>query len=336
MLAQMNDSVRCFLVEKQADGKAAGRVTRVPLTDLPAGDVLIRVAWSSLNYKDALAATGHPGVAKRLPHVPGIDAAGEVVASSATSFHPGDRVIVTGYEFGSGRWGGYSELIRVPAEWVVPLPSGLTPRESMLYGTAGFTAGRSIDKLQLHGVQPASGEIVVTGASGGVGSLAVAMLAKLGYAVAAVTGKADAAALLRELGAASILSRDDVRDTSGKPLLAGRFAGAVDTVGGETLSTILASTQQHGCVTACGLVGGAELHTTVYPFILRGVALCGIDSALCPMDRRLEIWRKLAGDWKPAALERLAHEISLDELPAAIEQILRGEAMGRTIVRVAG
>lgn len=331
----MNDQVRCFLVEKQADGQATGRVTSVPFADLPPGDVVIRVAWSSLNYKDALAATGHPGVAKKLPHVPGIDAAGEVLVSSSARFRTGDAVIVTGYELGSGRWGGYSELIRVPAEWVVPLPAGLALRESMLYGTAGFTAARSIDKLLLNGVEPAAGEVVVTGASGGVGSLAVAMLAKLGYTVAAVSGKPEAAAMLRELGAATILTRQDVLDSSHKPLLAGRFAGAVDTVGGETLATLLASTKQHGCVAACGLVGGMELHTTVYPFILRGVTLAGIDSALCPMDRRLALWQKLSGEWKPEGLKRLAQEISLDELPMAVEQILRGGVTGRTLVRIA-
>jgi acrylyl-CoA reductase (NADPH) len=330
----MSDRVRCFLVNKQ-NGQVTGRVATVDFADLPPGDVVIRVAWSSLNYKDALAATGHAGVAKKLPHVPGIDAAGEVVESSAAEFRTGDQVIVTGYELGAGRWGGYCELIRVPAEWIVPLPAGLTLRESMIFGTAGFTAARSLDALELHGVVPASGEVVVTGASGGVGSLAVAILARNGYSVAAVSGKPEAHDLLRELGAASVLGRDDVRDTSGKPLLAGRWAGAVDTVGGDMLATLLASTQQHGCVTACGLVGGADLHTTVYPFILRGVALAGIDSALCPMDRRRAIWNKLAAAWKPAGLEKLAHEISLDELPASIERILSGRMVGRTIVRVA-
>ena len=230
----------------------------------------MRVAYSSLNYKDALAATGHPGVNKVFPHVPGVDGAGVVAASSVPQFSVGDRVIVTGFDVGANRWGGYAEYLRVPWEWVVPLPAGLTLRESMILGTAGFTAGLCVEALQKHGVLPDCGELVVTGASGGVGSMAVSILASLGYHVAAVTGKSTAHGYLRNLGATQILPREQVDDRSGKPLLSSRWAGAVDTVGGNILSTILRSTRHSGCVAACGLAASDALPITVFPFILRG------------------------------------------------------------------
>ena len=235
----MTKDVRCYLVEKNDAGEISASVATRQREQLPQGDVLIRVAYSSLNYKDALAARGHPGVASSFPHVPGIDAAGVVESSNAADVQVGDPVLVTGYELGSGVWGGYAEFIRVRADWVVPLPAGLTLRESMIYGTAGFTAAMSLAALQLHEVTPEKGEIVVTGASGGVGSLAVAILAKAGYQVAAVTGKDSAHALLEQLGAARALSRDEVNDASDRPLLPGRWAGAVDAVGGNTLVTVL-------------------------------------------------------------------------------------------------
>jgi putative YhdH/YhfP family quinone oxidoreductase len=269
----------CYVATKNPDGTTSGQVQWRPLSDLPPGDVLIRVRYSSLNYKDALSATGHPGITKHYPHVPGIDAAGHVLASNSPRYRIGDQVIVTGYELGAGRWGGYSQFIRVPAEWPTPLPVGLLLRESMIFGTAGFTAAQCVAALVAHGVLPAKGEVVVTGASGGVGSVAVAILARLGYRVAAVSGKPAAADLLRQLGAQEILPRDALLDTSTKPLLSGRWAGAVDTVGGQTLATILRSLQLNGCATACGMVGGTELPMTVFPFILRAASLIGIDSA---------------------------------------------------------
>lgn len=296
---------------------------------------MIRVAWSSLNFKDALAASGRPGVAKTYPHVPGIDAAGIVEKSESPQFQAGDQVIVTGFDLGAGVWGGFSEYIRVPAGWVVPLPAGLSLRESMIYGTAGLTAAMSLEALIEHDITPGRGEIVVTGATGGVGSVAVALLAKMGYRVAAVTGKPEATDYLTRLGAATVLGRDAVNDTSGKPLLAARWAGAVDTVGGNTLATIIRSTDRMGCVTASGLVGGIELQLTVMPFILRGIRLVGIDSAEYKIGRRFALWERMAGPWRPAGLESMvARTVELEELDEPIREILAGKIRGRVLVRV--
>jgi acrylyl-CoA reductase (NADPH) len=271
-------------------------------------------------------------VVRNLPHVPGIDCAGTVEESASPQYRPGDEVIVTGYELGSGHWGGYSAFVRVPAEWIVPLPAGLTPRETMIYGTAGFTAAQCVAAIIARGIEPKRGPVVVTGSTGGVGSIAVAILAKLGYEVEAVTGKAEHHDWLRKLGAHTILAREDLADDTDRPLLRSRWAAAVDTVGGKPLATILRSTQHRGCVSACGLVAGTDLHTTVYPFILRGVMLAGIDSANCPRPERLEMWQKLSGPWHISQLDSLADEITLSELPDRIEKILAGRIVGRTIV----
>lgn len=324
---------RCYLVEKDAAGKVTAAVAERGIDDLPAGDVLIEVEYSSLNYKDALSASGNPGVTRKFPHVPGIDAAGKVVESSSAKFRPGDAVLVTSYDFGAGRWGGYAGYARVPADWVVPLPAGLTARESMVLGTAGLTAAMSLDALVQHGTLPDQGEIVVTGATGGVGSLAVALLAKAGYRAVAVTGKPHATDMLMKLGATRVAGREEVDDKSGKPLLSTKWAGAIDTVGGNILSTIVRSTQRGGCVTACGLVGGVELPLTVMPFILRGVVLAGIDSAEFPYDRRKQLWEKLAGAWKLSNVESIVTEVDLNGLAPRIEQILAGQVQGRVVVR---
>ena len=327
------DRFRCYLVSKDQSGKAQAAVTHQAIADLPAGDVLIRVIWSSLNYKDALSATGNPGVTRKYPHIPGIDAAGTVVDSRVAEIHAGDEVLVTGYDMGQNTWGGFSEYIRVPAGWVVPLPAGLTLRESMIYGTAGFTAAQCVAALRRAGIEPESGKILVTGASGGVGSLAVALLAKLGYQVVASSGKPSAHDLLKLAGAAEIVSREELRDASEKPLLPARWAGAVDTVGGDTLATVVRSLERGGCVAACGLVGGTALKLTVFPFLLRGVELAGIDSAECPMAARRALWQHLASDWRPACLERLAVEVGFADLPGKIEQILAGQIAGRVLVK---
>ena len=324
----------CYLVSQDAEGKISAEIMRRSLGDLPAGDVLVRVAYSSLNYKDALAATGHPGVNKVFPHVPGVDASGVVAASSVPRFAEGDRVIVTGFDMGANRWGGYAEYFRVPWQWVVPLPAGLTLRESMILGTAGFTAGLCVDALQKHGVSPDRGDVVVTGASGGVGSMAVSILASLGHRVAAVTGKPSAHAYLQNLGAAQVLSRDQVDDRSGKPLLSARWAGGVDTVGGNTLSTVLRSTRHSGCVAACGLAASDTLPITVFPFILRAVTLAGIDAAWGDVSLRHEIWQRLAAAWKPAGLESMAQFVGLAELPQRIDDILHGRVTGRVVVKI--
>jgi acrylyl-CoA reductase (NADPH) len=266
--------------------------------------------------------------------VPGVDAAGTVAESGSPKFQPGQQVLVTGYGLGDERWGGYAAVIRVPAEWVVPLPAGLSLRESMIYGTAGFTAAQCLDALLHNGIEPERGEVVVTGATGGVGSLAVGLLAKAGFKVVAVTGKGDAAEYLKRLGATRIAARDEVDDQGGKPLLAARWAGAVDTVGGNMLATILRQTQLGGCVTACGLVAGTDLALTVYPFILRGVTLAGIDSAHCPMPKRQSLWQRLATDWKLDALDQIAREVPLSDINGPIQEILHGRIMGRVVVQV--
>jgi putative YhdH/YhfP family quinone oxidoreductase len=324
----------CYLVRKGDDGRVTASVESVRIDDLPPGDVLVRVAYSSLNYKDALASQGHPGVVRSFPHVPGIDCAGTVVESTSSDYRPGNAVLITGYELGAGQWGGFAEYVRVPADWIVPLPNGLSARDAMIYGTAGFTAAQSVNAIVERGIRPERGPVLVTGATGGVGCIAVAILAKLGFDVAAVTGKPEQHDWLRTLGAKTMLSRNDVDDASDRPLLAARWAAAVDTVGGRPLATILRSVDHRGCVAACGLVAGAELHVTVYPFILRGVTLVGIDSAKCPRPERLEMWRKLAGDWRVDQLDRIVSEITLKELRERVQRILGGQVVGRTIVAV--
>ena len=324
----------CFLVEKDEAGNLRRSVTRRPLAELPAGEVLIRVQYSSLNYKDALAAQAHPGVVRKLPHVPGIDAAGVVEESSAPQIRPGDEVIVTSYDLGAGQWGGWGEHIRVPADWVVARPRGLSLREAMILGTAGFTAAQCVHAIEVNGGTPSAGEIVVTGSTGGVGCLAVMLLARLGYSVVAVTGKNDLEQRLKKWGASRVISRQEVVSDSPKPLLAARWAGAVDTVGGNTLATILRETKNYGVVSACGLVGGTDLPLTVHPFILRGVILAGISSQNLSADKRNETWRKLAAEWKPGQLEDVATEIGLRQVDEYVGRILKGEVAGRTVVRL--
>jgi putative YhdH/YhfP family quinone oxidoreductase len=325
--------MRCFLVDRRGDQVTAGVTTR-PTAELPAGDVTIRVQYSSLNYKDALAAQGHPGIAPNLPHVPGIDAVGKVVESSDSRLVPGQTVLATSYEIGATRWGAYAEFLRMPGEWAIPLPRGLSPRESMILGTAGLTAAMCVQALQEREIAPGGGEVLVTGASGGVGTLAVSILSQLGYDVAAVSGKPAARELLMRLGARQTLGREEAVDTSTRPLLKAEWAGAVDTVGGNTLATIARSLEQRGVVAACGLVGGTELPLTVYPFILRGVQLVGIDSATYPREKRIGLWNKLASVWKPRLLDELATEIALEQLPEKIAAILAGEVTGRVVVRI--
>ncbi|MCS6848492.1 MAG: YhdH/YhfP family quinone oxidoreductase [Anaerolineae bacterium] len=334
----MDQEFIALVVSERSEGGFERSVTTRRLADLPANDALIRVRYSSLNYKDALSATGHRGVTRRYPHTPGIDAAGEVVESASADYKPGDEVIVTGYDLGMNTPGGFGQYIRVPSAWVVRKPEGLTLRESMALGTAGFTAALSVHQLRRHGVTPEQGDVLVSGASGGVGCLAVVILSKLGYRVVAATGKADAGDWLRQLGAQEILSRDDVRDSSGKALLKERWAGVVDTVGGEILATAIKATKRGGCVACCGNVASPELHTTVYPFILRGVTLQGVDSAETPMPLRAQMWCNLAGEWKPspAAFEAIAQTVTLDGLSPMIDAILQGRIRGRVVVDLGG
>jgi putative YhdH/YhfP family quinone oxidoreductase len=328
------ESFSCYLVKKTGKDQIEAGVERRPLRELPAGDVLIQVAYSSLNYKDAMAAQGHPGVARKFPHVPGIDAAGTVVESTSGDYQVGDQVVVTSYELGVERWGGWAEYVRVPAEWVVPLPGGLSLADSMTIGTAGLTAGLCIRALQHHDVGPDAGEVVVTGATGGVGSMAIMLLAKIGYSVVAVSGKPEQTDWLKSLGASRVAGRDEVTDDSKRPLLSARWAGVVDTVGGALLASVLRSVKHEGCVAACGVVGGAEVNTTVYPFILRGVTLRGIETAWCPTHRRREVWDLLAGDWKLDSLESVRNTIGLSEVTDKVQQLHAGINVGRNVIEV--
>ena len=325
---------QALLIEETAPGTFRRRIAERCLDELPDHPVLVKVLYSSLNYKDALSAVGNRGVTRRYPHTPGIDAAGIVAASADPRFAPGDEVIVSCYDLGMNTSGGLGQYIRVPGAWVMQRPEGLSLRESMVFGTAGFTAAHCVSRLEEYPLHPGDGKVLVTGATGGVGSWAVAMLARNGYQVTAVTGKPEQEALLRELGATAILSRDQAVDTSGRMLLKEKWAGVVDTVGGAILATAVKSARYGGVVTCCGNVASPDLHLNVYPFILRGVALIGIDSAECPMATRLAIWEKIARQWRLPALDRLCTEIPLTDLDPYIDRILQGKQTGRVLVRL--
>ncbi|AXT39935.1 acryloyl-CoA reductase [Alteromonas sp. BL110] len=327
-------SFKALLVEKQEDKSFTRGVTERSLNDLPEGTLLIKVEYSSLNYKDALSATGNPGVSRNFPHTPGIDAAGTVVSCDNNSFKEGDEVIVTGYDLGMNTPGGFGEYIKIPSEWAVAKPDGLTLRESMVIGTAGFTAGLSVQGLVEHGVTPEKGDILVTGATGGVGSVAVALLANAGFSVVACTGKKEHESFLQTLGANKVITRDALLENKERPMLKEQYAGAVDTVGGEYLAQAIKATQYGGSVTCCGLTASADLDVSVFPFILRGVSLLGIDSVQCPMPPRLRLWDKLASEWKLNCLDDLTEEVSLDDVSQKIDAILKGELWGRTLVKL--
>ncbi|MDE1942083.1 MAG: oxidoreductase [Betaproteobacteria bacterium] len=315
------------------DGRVSGKIVTLELSDLPPGDVLIRAEYSSVNYKDALAGTGMGKIMRRMPLTGGIDVAGTVEASTDARFKAGDPVLVTGYDLGVAHDGGYARYVRVPADWVVRRPDGLDARQAMALGTAGFTAALSVVRLEQNGLKPENGPVVVTGATGGVGSLALEFLAGLGYAVTAVTGKADRADYLRTLGAREVLLRADI-DFGSRPLEKALWAGAVDPVGVSMLAWLTRTMQPHGSIASSGLTGGIELHTTVMPFILRGINLLGIDSVTCPMPLRLEVWRRLATDLRPRHWADLVHEITLEGLDAVFERLMKGEGLGRTVVRL--
>jgi putative YhdH/YhfP family quinone oxidoreductase len=293
------------------------------------------VRYSSVNYKDALSAAGNPGVTKVFPHIPGIDAVGEIIESCDMRWPVGQMVLAGGHGFGSSQWGGFGELASCNGDCLSPLPTGLMPREAAALGTAGLTAALSVMAIRHQGVTPDRGPIVVTGAGGGVGSISVAILAKLGYEVAAISGKPRAHYLLRELGAKHIYGRGALADKTTKPLLPARWAGVVDAVGGSTLASLLKSVMPGGCVACSGNVGGVELLTSVYPFILRGVSLVGIDSGGCSEAKRREAWEFLAGEMRVDKLSDLVHEISLGEVGSVLHAILASETIGRTLVRIA-
>lgn len=327
---------KALWITETAEGKFERSIIERSIDDLPAGEVLIRVKYSSLNYKDALSATGNKGITKKFPHTPGIDAAGVVELSRSEHFGTGDEVIVTGYDLGMNTSGGYGQFIRVPASWVVKKPEAFTLKECMTIGTAGFTAATALHKMELLGQNPEQGPIVVTGSTGGVGSLAVAILSTAGYEVIAVSGKQNAWEYLQHLGASRMENREWVNDQSGKALLKPQWSGAIDTVGGNTLVTLLKGCKLEGAVACTGLVGSPKLEGTVYPFILNGVSLIGVGSAEMPMSTKLKIWDKLSGQWNyREKMNAIAKEVSLEELKNTyIDTILKGNVMGRIVVNV--
>lgn len=323
------------LVVEEKNGTFSRSIKELPMGDLPDEEVLVRVQYSSLNYKDALSATGHKGITRHYPHTPGIDAAGTVVSDKTETWQEDQQVIVTSYDLGMNTPGGFGQYIRVPAEWIVPLPENLSLKESMMLGTAGLTAGIGVDKLMRFGAKPNDGLLLVTGATGGVGSLAIAMLAKAGFKVVAATGKQKENYYLTEiLGAREIISREDTDDSSPKPLLHGRWAHAFDTVGGNTLHTVLRAVRQNGLIACCGNVRGNDLQTSVLPFILRGISLLGIDSGICKMEDRRRIWKRLATDLKPDQLDEITVEVDLEDLGTQIDHMLNGELRGRILVNL--
>ncbi len=325
-------SFRAFQVEKTADRQFPRSIVERDTADLPDGELLIDVAYSSLNYKDALSATGNPGVTRNFPHTPGIDAAGTVEESRSDAFAVGDAVIVIGFDLGMNTAGGFGEKVRVPAAWAVPMPAGLDARTSMILGTAGFTAALCVHKLEAFGMTPDGGPVLVTGATGGVGSVAVKLLAKLGYEVHAVTGKPEQHSFLRGLGAEQLLSREDALQGAERPLGRPTWGGAVDTVGGQILVNAVKSLRYGASLAACGLVASPEIPASVLPFILRHVNLLGIDSVELPLAQKAEIWNKLAGAWHLDGLEELAAPLTLATLSSAIDRILAGKMVGRGLV----
>lgn len=325
-----NIEYKALIAKKSENNTFTTTIEKTGTDKLPQGDVLVRVKYSSLNYKDALSATGNPGVTRNYPHTPGIDAAGIIEESGSDQFPKGMEVIVTSYDLGMNTSGGFGQYIRVPKEWIVPLPDTLSLEESMIFGTAGFTAAMSIEKI-IQGVRPQDGTILVTGASGGVGSIACGILAHLGYSVTAVSGKKETA-LLQKIGVETILDRDIILEKADRPLLPEKWAGVVDTVGGPILAAAIKSTCQDGVVTCCGNVASFDLPLNVFPFILRGVSLMGIDSQHCPMERRKNIWQMIATDWKFSAANDIYQPVSLEALPEKISEILKGKLEGRTVV----
>lgn len=325
---------RALVVSEAEKDSFVRQITERSTDDLPEGEVLVQVHYSSLNYKDALSASGNRGVTRKYPHTPGIDAAGVVAASSSDDFSPGDQVIVTSYDLGMNTAGGFGQYIRVPAGWVVPCPEQIDLRTSMCYGTAGFTAALSVHQLLEHGLQKDDGDVLISGATGGVGSLAVAILAKLGFSVTAVNGRADATDYLKGIGASSVISIEEATDSSNRPMLKNRWAGSIDAVGGQLLATTIKALNPNGVVTCCGNVASPDLPLNVYPFILRGAILVGIDSQNCPMQLRAQMWHKLAKEWNIPQMEKVVSEHGLDALDQQISRMLAGEHRGRSIIRM--
>nr|WP_321363594.1 MDR family oxidoreductase [uncultured Celeribacter sp.] len=325
--------MRALIMEQNDDGLAEPQIKDIPESDLPEGDVLVRVEYSTLNYKDGLCLSPKGGgLVRKYPHVPGIDFAGTVEASESPDFKPGDKVVLTGWRVGEVHWGGYAEKARVKSDWLVPLPEGLSTRQAMAVGTAGFTAMLAVLALEDQGLTPDKGPVLVTGASGGVGSVATAILAHLGYEVAAVTGRPEGADYLKSLGATQIVARDDISETVKRPLESETWAGCIDAVGGSMLARVLGQMKYGGSVAAIGLAGGADLPATVIPFLLRGVNLLGIDSVMQPKDNRIRCWTRIASDLPMEKLEEMVRPATLEDLPALGAAILKGGVKGRVLV----
>lgn len=324
------------LLLSQTDEKVSAQITEMDESQLPEGDVLVKVEYSTLNYKDGLVLNGLGGLVRNYPHIGGIDFAGTVESSDHKDFKPGDKVVLTGWRVGEVHWGGYSQKARVNGDWLVPLSEGLTPRQAMAVGTAGFTAMLGVMALEDHGLAPDQGDVLVTGAAGGVGSVAAAILAKLGYSVAGSTGRADTHDYLRDMGVSTIIDRSELNEPSKRPLEKERWAGCIDAVGGTTLARALAQMQYGASVAAIGLAGGNKLDATVIPFLLRGVNLLGIDSVMCPTAKRLRAWQRIATDLPMEKLENMTSDAKLQDLPQLGKDILAGNVRGRVVVDIAG
>ena len=326
--------MKAFVVEKIADREFAGAVKEVSIPECAADEVLIKVSYSSLNYKDALSSVGNPGVTRKFPHITGIDVAGVIDKSSSAAFAVGDKVLVTGYDLGMNTDGGHAEYVKVPAAWVARIPDNITDKEIMTFGTAGLTAALSVNELLNNGVKPEDGEILVTGATGGVGSLAVSILHKIGFKVVAVSGKEEQIDFLKQIGASEVILRQTFTDDAKKPMMRETYAGVVDTVGGDIFAKALTYVKYDGVATCCGLTASHELNTTVFPFILRGVRLIGIDSVECKLEKKQAAWDKLADAFKIDTLDSLTTEITLEEVKDTYERMLKGGSVGRYVVKL--
>jgi len=327
--------MKAFVVEKIGEKEYASDIKDISIPKCAEDEVIIRVSYSSLNYKDALSSVGNPGVTRKFPHVTGIDVAGTVYESTSSIFKAGERVLVTGYDMGMNTDGGHAEFVKVPASWVARIPDAITEKEIMTFGTAGLTAALSVNEIIENGIKPENGEVLVTGATGGVGSIAVSILSKIGFKVVAISGKKDRVEFLERIGASEVILRSDFDVETNRPMLSERYAAVVDTVGGDILAKALKEIKYDGVATCCGLTASHELNTNVFPFILRGVRLIGIDSVECKLEKKQAAWEKLASKWKIDTLNNITNEISLDEIKDAYEQLLAGKAVGRYVVKIA-
>ena len=326
--------MKAFLVEKIGDKEFTADVKEVAIPKCGENEIVIKVTYSSLNYKDALSSVGNPGVTRNFPHITGIDVAGTVYESTSSIFKVGERVLVTGYDMGMNTNGGHAEFVKIPADWVARIPDAITDKEIMTFGTAGLTAALSVNELMDNGIRPESGSILVTGATGGVGSIAVSILSKIGFTVVAISGKEEKTDYLKRIGASEVILRDTFNEEAKKPMMAEKYAGVVDTVGGEVLANALKYIKYDGVATCCGLTSSHELNTNVFPFILRGVRLIGIDSVECKLEKKQAAWEKIASKWKISTLNSITNEITLNEVKDAYSLLLAGKAVGRYVVRI--